>query len=505
MCRIGESIKVSTIVVASCGSRLKLGIWTTTRVEPLATRSRQPNSVSVLLSEFREVWDAVLLLTLIRWLLAVFRVSTNVVPWPRHRSAGPERKGAPKMGRSMRFLRLQRWLVILTLWSARVAAFSPTSHVGVRPPITPASQSYASSIIRLAATSTLPPENNKNNDPEVWRRQQRRQQLLQARTKRVNAIAYTNAAIVGVLVLIAIYNLFHVDIEALLALWEYDLGKHVPGTISKSAVAVDLLARLPADAIHSYEDLVASNPIYYKAWTSGVAYALGDFISQVYQGKRWKNIDLPRSFRSGAAGFIGHGPLCHFWLLTMETYLDFDGAWWATGLKVTADLTVWSIFLNAAYSFIIGSLQLRAPQDVWKDVQATSWPALRSAWRFWPFVHTVSFSHAVPLDLKLLWVDCMEVVWVTILSKVANEDKNAKMAKDPNLELEDVTESFATMPETTIELTREAELKLPPNMELAFELPKKVLSACWPLIAMWPVLYVGYQIETALGLVPPAH
>ena len=99
----------------------------------------------------------------------------------------------------------------------------------------------------------------------------------------------------------------------------------------------------------------------------------------------------------------------------------------------------------------------------------------------------------------------MEVVWVTILSKVANEDKNAKMAKDPNLELEDVTESFATMPETTIELTREAELKLPPNMELAFELPKKVLSACWPLIAMWPVLYVGYQIETALGLVPPAH
>ena len=93
--------------------------------------------------------------------------------------------------------------------------------------------------------------------------------------------------------------------------------------------------------------------------------------------------------------------------------------------QVTADLTVWAVFLNAAYLFLIGMLALRNPRDMWKDVKATSWPALRSAWRFWPFVHTVSFSHAVPMDLKLLWVDMMEVVWVTILSKVNHKDKQA--------------------------------------------------------------------------------
>ena len=405
---------------------------------------------------------------------------------------------------------------LVLLWNGeRVSAFqsSATGRIGfsARSRTSHLATAVRPSQVKLysstASTTNAPRDSNNNSqetlDPSYSYRQQRRNQLLEARTRRVNTIAYTNAAIVGVLALTAMYNLFHVDLEALLALWEYDLGMHVPGTISKTAVAVDLLARLPSDAIHSYEDLVASNPIYYKAWTSGVAYALGDFISQVYQGKRWKNIDLPRSFRSGAAGFIGHGPLCHFWLLTMETYLDFDGAWWATGLKVTADLTVWSIFLNAAYSFIIGSLQLRPPQDVWKDVKATSWPALRSAWRFWPFVHTVSFSHAVPLDLKLLWVDCMEVVWVTILSKVANEDKNARMKKDNTLEVEEVGENFNARPETVIELTREAELKLPPNVNLAFALPQKVLSACWPLLAMWPVLYAGYQIEVALGLVGP--
>eukprot|EP00567_Pseudictyota_dubia_P014202 CAMPEP_0197439670 /NCGR_PEP_ID=MMETSP1175-20131217/6357_1 /TAXON_ID=1003142 /ORGANISM="Triceratium dubium, Strain CCMP147" /LENGTH=428 /DNA_ID=CAMNT_0042969619 /DNA_START=361 /DNA_END=1647 /DNA_ORIENTATION=+ len=330
------------------------------------------------------------------------------------------------------------------------------------------------------------------------------------RTKNIDDIFYVNSAIVSFLVLSAVYQLTHTHVGALAALWEYDLGPH-PADMTKLTVAVDLLARLPFDLVHKYEALVPTNPIFYKACTSGVAYGLGDFISQVYQGKTLSTLDLPRSFRSGAAGFLVHGPLCHFWLLFMETYLDFDGAWWATGIKVTADLTVWSIFLNAAYSTVIGTLAGRSPKDVLTDVRATQWPALRSAWRFWPFVHTVSFSHAVPLDLKLLWVDFMEVIWVTILSKVANEDKNAKLAEDEvervNL-LETAAVEEGAVPEVNpaleIELTRELEADLAKSTtasDLSFELPKKVLGACWPLIAMWPVLYVGFQAERALGII----
>ena len=87
-----------------------------------------------------------------------------------------------------------------------------------------------------------------------------------------------------------------------------------------------------------------------------------------------------------------------------------------------ADQTVWSLYLNAMYSFFIGTLAFRKPADVWSDIKSTSWPALKVSWRFWPFVHCISFSHAVPLDLKLLWVDVMEIVWVTLLSRVANKD-----------------------------------------------------------------------------------
>eukprot|EP00529_Nitzschia_sp_RCC80_P041368 CAMPEP_0113507626 /NCGR_PEP_ID=MMETSP0014_2-20120614/36571_1 /TAXON_ID=2857 /ORGANISM="Nitzschia sp." /LENGTH=392 /DNA_ID=CAMNT_0000403259 /DNA_START=265 /DNA_END=1443 /DNA_ORIENTATION=+ /assembly_acc=CAM_ASM_000159 len=299
-----------------------------------------------------------------------------------------------------------------------------------------------------------------------------------------------NGMVIGTVVVMALWALTHSQLEALIALWEYDLGPidlDLKDELTKVSVAADLFMRLPLDALHSYEQLVPTNPVFYKACTSGVAYGLGDFVSQVLQGKDLEDIDLPRSMRSGAAGFIGHGPLCHYWLLFMETNLDFGGAWWATGIKVTADLTGWALFLIASYSFIIGMLELRDPRDVWKDVKATTWPALRSAWRFWPFVHTVSFSHAVPLDLKLLWVDVMEVVWVTILSKVANEDKDAaRMVEDAEGELATDTAALAA--------TEKGQPKT------AEELLQTVLAACWPLIAMWPVLYAGYRLEVFMGL-----
>ena len=61
-------------------------------------------------------------------------------------------------------------------------------------------------------------------------------------------------------------------------------------------------------------------------------------------------------------------------------------------------------------------------------------------------------------------------------------------------------------PSLEIELTRQVELetleKDGADAELSFELPKKVLGACWPLLAMWPVLYAGYQVEVALGILP---
>ena len=149
----------------------------------------------------------------------------------------------------------------------------------------------------------------------------------------MNSVAFINAMVIGFFVLGGAYEILHVDVEAALALFRFDDSMEA----SALATTIDLFLRLPTDSIHSYEELVPSNPVFYKACTSGVAYTIGDFVSQVYQGRTLGTLDLKRSARSGAAGFLGHGPLCHFWMLFMETYLDFGGAWWATGIKVIAD------------------------------------------------------------------------------------------------------------------------------------------------------------------------
>jgi len=345
-----------------------------------------------------------------------------------------------------------------------------------------------------------------------------------ARKKLLDNIATINLIVIVTFGLGIAYSLLERDLRAVLALYYFDLGPDLYPGFARAGVALDLFLRLPGELLHQYEALVPTNPVFYKACTSGVAYTFGDFISQLYQGRNLNTLDLPRSFRSGAAGFIGHGPLCHYWMLTMEQYLDFGGAWWATGFKVLADQTVWSLYLNAMYSFLIGTLAFRNPADVWKDVKATSWPALRSSWRFWPFVHCISFSHAVPLDLKLLWVDVMEIVWVTILSKVANQDETE--AEEGTV----VLDSFGVDPTLDIALTQQVKqgqllyagssgwkcsdegdcwlLEAEEGAESAegalggFALPSgsELLNNVWPLLVMWPVLFLFYQGELALGL-----
>ena len=104
-----------------------------------------------------------------------------------------------------------------------------------------------------------------------------------ARTLRIESIAFINALVIGSFAFAIAYEILHVDLEAIVALYTYPSGEVSEG-FSKAAASLDLLARLPMDQIRAYEALVPSNPIFYKACTSGFAYVLGDFISQVRGG-----------------------------------------------------------------------------------------------------------------------------------------------------------------------------------------------------------------------------
>ena len=50
------------------------------------------------------------------------------------------------------------------------------------------------------------------------------------------------------------------------------------------------------------------------------------------------------------------------------------------------------------------TLQGKNPQQVYKEIQDTWFPALSAGWKLWPFVHCVTFSPLIQPDLKLLFV-----------------------------------------------------------------------------------------------------
>ena len=214
--------------------------------------------------------------------------------------------------------------------------------------------------------------------------------------------------------------------------------------------AAELLARLPSDWLAWYDEAALSTPVFTKACTSGVCYFVGDLVAQAVVApprtegdaldddelgaaaaegaglEAWlERVDLARAARSSAAGFIGHGPVAHWWLGFVDAHLSFGGAWWAVVPKIVVDQGPMSIVYNTIYTTLIGAFELRAPSAVLRDVRTTWWPSMRSSLCFWPPVHLVTFSTLIPPELKLLWVDAMEIVWIAILSAVNERERAA--------------------------------------------------------------------------------
>lgn len=240
-----------------------------------------------------------------------------------------------------------------------------------------------------------------------------------------------NQAVVSAIVLFAAYKFGTVDV-----------GR----SYSKHWTMWQYISHLPQGNLMAYLKACKNDVLVTKALTSCAAYALGDFLTQFIQGRKLEDVKMSRVARSGFAGLCIHGPLCHYWINFADKTLSFDGAWWNIFPKVIADQTVWSLFLNSAYTTMILTLQGKNPQQVYKEIQDTWFPALSAGWKLWPFVHCVTFSPLIQPDLKLLFVDVVEVAWVMILSTVVNKDRQ----KTGNEQLQCVIEDFATPSEEVL-------------------------------------------------------
>eukprot|EP00252_Welwitschia_mirabilis_P021795 TRINITY_DN569_c0_g1_i1.p1 TRINITY_DN569_c0_g1~~TRINITY_DN569_c0_g1_i1.p1 ORF type:complete len:364 (-),score=69.17 TRINITY_DN569_c0_g1_i1:428-1519(-) len=174
----------------------------------------------------------------------------------------------------------------------------------------------------------------------------------------------------------------------------------------------------------AYEEALKTNPVLAKMVISGVVYSVGDWIAQCFEGKPIFEFNRQRVFRSGLVGFCLHGSLSHYYYHLCEDLFPFQD-WWLVPVKVAFDQTVWATVWNSIYYVVLGFFRLESPTNIFNELRATFWPLLTAGWKLWPFAHLITYG-VVPVEQRLLWVDCIELIWVTILSMYSNEKTEAR-------------------------------------------------------------------------------
>ncbi|XP_021742264.1 peroxisomal membrane protein 2-like [Chenopodium quinoa] len=190
----------------------------------------------------------------------------------------------------------------------------------------------------------------------------------------------------------------------------------------------EILRYAPQHNWIAYEAILKTNPVLAKMVISGVVYSIGDWIAQCYEGKPLFDFDRARMVRSGLVGFAFHGSLSHYYYEICEAVFPVRD-WWAIPVKAAFDQTVWTGIWNTIYLVSLGLMRLESPANIYKELKATFWPLLTTGWKLWPFAHIVTYG-VIPVEQRLLWVDCVELIWVTILSTYINDSKEARIAEE---------------------------------------------------------------------------
>jgi protein Mpv17 len=191
--------------------------------------------------------------------------------------------------------------------------------------------------------------------------------------------------------------------------------------IMRGWTAAEMSVRIPIDNWLGYSAVLENSPVSTKAVTSATVYTIGDFIAQRTEGVTMGELDRPRLLRSLLAGLIGHGPMSHVWYDKSEYVFDqvFHWTeWWSFVPKVIVDQATWGPLWNNTYILLLGLMKFDKLENIWGDMKRTTIPLIVSGLKLWPLAHCVTYG-LVPVENRLLWVDLVEIIWVTILASTA--------------------------------------------------------------------------------------
>jgi len=193
----------------------------------------------------------------------------------------------------------------------------------------------------------------------------------------------------------------------------------VDAHLSRGWTTFEILQRLLPDNWNEYEIALQNDPVVTKTMINGVIYVLADWLAQVLEGAKPLDFDAKRLLRSGAVG-VFFGPITCAYYEFSDTVLD-PYVVSNRPYKILMDQTVYAAAKYTLFVALREVLQGARPDEAASKATQSTWPLLQRGWRFWPAVHMITYS-VIPPRHRVLWVNCADLVWVTVLSLFKGTD-----------------------------------------------------------------------------------
>lgn len=196
--------------------------------------------------------------------------------------------------------------------------------------------------------------------------------------------------------------------------------------LSASPAFAKMCAAVRALPISNWEALEAAiqlHPWRMASIVTGVAYAAADWTAQTAEGAGIFQFDRARLAQCVFIGAALLAPMAHAYYGWQDTLIHASVALWiSVPAKIVVDQVLYAPFYNMLFFIFTGVLRRDTPREIFGDLMPKLWRTTLSSWKVWPFVHLITYT-VIPTRYKLMWVDTMEVLWITYLSLVANEAK----------------------------------------------------------------------------------
>eukprot|EP00536_Pseudo-nitzschia_multiseries_P013506 jgi/Psemu1/261469/estExt_Genewise1Plus.C_5790013 len=182
--------------------------------------------------------------------------------------------------------------------------------------------------------------------------------------------------------------------------------------------ASEIAMRIPLDNWGAYESYLDAKPIVTKTLINVIIYLLGDWLSQTaFRGKDLLEFDISRTLRNGFIGLC-FGPLVHQYYEFSDAILPPENGLVTRLQKIFMDQTIYLTVKCSVYICAVGLLAGEDLATVTQSVKDKIGGIVKTAWKFWPIVHCITYS-VIPAQHRILWVNSVDLVWNAILSSAA--------------------------------------------------------------------------------------